>query len=252
MDTDALIQEIQQLTAELDAESIVAKPVVERAVVAKIRLLLEATRDQHDPSTRAAWEVHLPYAAALCARLSRLEPGWEEDLAYFASENAQFWVDAAGARLEAGEIAGAAAALGQVIDATRLVKGDFITQAELLLRALEIALEISERKRAVQLYEAAEKVYRKHLLGGEQYAGSMWTGRIKKIGKQLEQAQDKLRRYYQYSESISFAIEADSERALERVIEVLQERLGGRVKVTRRGKAEEGKKARASVRVEVE
>ena len=249
MDTAALTQEIDRLIADLGDETSRAKPTVERAVVEKIRLLLESTREQG--AAREAWGMYLPYAANLCARLARLEPGWEAELEYFASENAQFWVDHAADRLNVNDIAGTRAALGKVVSATRLVKADDVLRVSLLLAALETAVELSEKKLAIPLYEEAEKVYRKSLLGSEQYTGSIWTGRIKKIGKQIEGYGEKLRRYFGHRESVVFTIEADSERDLERVIEALQESLGSRVKVTRRGKSEEGKKVRARVKVEM-
>jgi hypothetical protein len=240
MDTQAVKQEIDALIAELGDETNVAKPAAERAVLEQIRLILDHTRDQHTGSSRDIWEAYLPYAAKLSYQLSRLEEGWEDTLEYFASENAQFWLDNASASLEHGDITGAKNSLGQITDAARMVRRDMIFRVDVMLQALEIALEISDKKSAIRLYEEAEKVYRKNLTGSDQYTGSAWLPKIKKMGRQLAQYQEKLRRYFQHAETVTFAIEADTARDLERVIETLQENLSGRIKITRRIKEADG------------
>ena len=240
METDGLRQEIDALMAELGEDASIARPAAERAVVEKIRRMLDQTRDQRTSTARADWESYLPYAARLCQRLARLEEGWENDLEYFASENAQFWLDNAAARLEEGDLSAVRDALGQIVAAAGLVRQDMIFRAVILLDALEIALEITDKKHAIQIFDAAEKVYRKHLTGGEQYTGSAWLAKIKKIGQQLARQREKLRRYFQHSDAIIFSIEADSEAELERVIETLQLNLSGKIKVTRGVKAADG------------
>jgi hypothetical protein len=56
------------------------------------------------------------------------------------------------------------------------------------------------------------------------------------MGRHLVQYRDKLRRYFQYSETVFVTMEADTERDLERVVETLQQGLTGKVTVTRRVK----------------
>jgi hypothetical protein len=236
METEALKQAIDALIAELGDETAIARPAAEHAVLEQIRLLLDRTREQHTGAARETWETYLPYAAKRCFQLTKLEEGWEDDLDYFASENAQFWLDNANASLEKGEIDRAKNALGQVLDTSRMLKRDMIARANVLLQALDIALEISDKKRSVQLFEEAEKVYRKHLAGGDQYTGSAWLQKIKKIGQQLAHHREQLRRYFQYAETVTVTIEADNEKDLERVIDYLQQNLVGKVKITRRTK----------------
>ena len=125
-----------------------------------------------------------------------------------------------------------------MIEATRLMKRDRIAQVDVLLQALEIALEINDKKRSVQLYEEAEKLHRKHLAGGSAYTGTAWLPKIKKMGQKIQRYGQQLRRYYQYAESVTVSIEADGEGDLERVIETLQQNLPGRVTVTRKVKDE--------------
>lgn len=235
-DQAALKQEIDALIAELDEPSVVAKPASERAVLAKIRALLDSTRDQRTGAARETWEVYLPYAANLCNQLTRLEPGWEDLLEYFASENSQFWLDCCGAFIEQGDVSGVKNALARTGEATRLIKQDWIARVDILLQALEFALEISDKKHAILLYEEAEKNYRRRLSGGAEYTGSAWLPKIKKMGRQLAQANEKLRRYYQYAETVTVSLEADSARDLERVIDYLQQNLTGKIKITRRVK----------------
>lgn len=237
-----LRQEIDALIAEIGDEVRIARPAEEHAVLQKIRLLLEDTRKQRTGSARETWEHYLPYAAKLCDQLSRLEEGWENDLEYFSSENAQFWLDDANAYLEEGEIGGVIAALDRVYEATRLVKRDMISRVDILLQALDIALEISEKKRAIQLYGEAERLYRKHLAGGDQYTGSAWLQKIKKMGQILERYQERLRRYYHHAETVIVSIEADTQGDLERVLDYLHQHLPGRIKVTRRIKEISGEK----------
>jgi hypothetical protein len=239
MEHDNLTQEIEALIAALGEEVTIARPAAEREVTAKIRLFLEATRDQRTGAARDGWESYLPYAARRCYQLSRLEEGWEEDLEYFASEHAQFWLDLSSADLEHGDLPGCRRALAQISAAVRCIQRDRIAQVEILLQALETAVEISDKKRAVQLYEEAEKLHRKHLAGGGDNTGSAWLPKIKKMGQRLKHYQEKLRRYYQYAETVTVALEADSERDLERVINYFQENLPGRVTLTRRAKAVE-------------
>ena len=233
MENKALVQEIDALIAELGDESRIAKPAAEQAVLQKIRLLLDRTHKQRTGPARETWERYLPYAAKLCDRLSKLEAGWEDELDYFTSENAQFWLDNANALLEKGEISGVINALGQVYEAARLVKRDMIARVDALLQALDIALEISEKKRAIQLYDEAEKLYRKHLAGGDQYTGSAWLQKIKKMGQILERYQERLRRYYHHAETVIVSIEADNQGDLERVMDYLHLHLPGKIKVTR-------------------
>jgi hypothetical protein len=240
METEALKQEINALIAVLGDDTMIAKPATERAVLEQIRLILDRTREQRTGSARDIWEYYLPYATKLCSQLTRLEEGWEDDLEYFASENAQFWLDNTGSFLEGGDIAGVKNALGQILEATRMVKRDRIVRVDILLQALDIALEISDKKRSIQLYEEAEKHYRKHLAGGDQYTGSAWLPKIKKMGQQLVQYQEKLRRYYHHAETVTVSIEADTQADLERVIDYLQQSLVGRIKLTRRVKEADG------------
>jgi hypothetical protein len=236
METEALQKEIDTLIAVLGEETRVAKPAAERAVIQQIGLLLERTRDQRTGAAREIWSAYLPYAARLCAQLSSLEEGWENDFEFFASENAQFWLDNTSALLEEGKISAVQAGLGQIVEATRLVKQDMILRVDILLQALEFALEISDKKHAILLYDEAEKIYRKNLTGSEQYAGSAWLPKIKKIGRQLSQYREKLRRYFQHTESVTVSVEAASAADLERVIDYLQQNLVGKVKITRRMK----------------
>lgn len=240
MEIEAAKQEIDALIAEIGDELTVAKPAAERAVTAKIRFLLEQTRDLRTGAARAIWETYLPYAANLCYRLSRLDEGWEEDLEYFASENAQFWLDNANAFLDEGDYSGASRALGHILEAARMIKQDMITRVDILLQALDIALEISDKKRSLQLYEEAERTYRKHLAGSDQYLGTAWLRKIKKFGQQLDHYQQKLRRYYRYAESIIVTVEADTGEELEKVIDYLLQNLAGKIKVTRGVKAVDG------------
>lgn len=256
MDTDALRKEIDALITELGDEVSVAKPAVERAVLEQIRAVLDQTHSQRTGTAREIWQTYLPYAAQLCLRLSRLEEGWEEDLEYFTAENAQYWLDLSNALLEQGEISGTREALSRILDATRMVKRDMILRVDILLQSLEIAVEITDSKRATQLFEEAEKLYRKHLAGSDQYTGSGWLRKIKKMGQQLAQYQEKLRRYFRYSDSVTVSIEADSERDLVRLIEYLQQSLSGKVKVTRKVKESDGQDKprgyRARVKINLE
>jgi tetratricopeptide (TPR) repeat protein len=255
METDALKQEIDALIAALGEETSHARPAEERAVVERIRLILERTRAERTGSARDIWEKYLPYAAKFCLRLTRLEPGWEEELEFFASENGQYWLDSAAASLDQGEIRAAAGALGQLLEGTRMMKQDPIARVELLLQALDIAVEITDKKHAISLYEEAEKVYRKHLTGGERYTGTGWLRKIKKMGDQLKHFQVRLRRYFKYSETVIVTLGAEMEGDLERVIETLQVALPGRVKVTRKIKetgAQDGSEAgRFQARVKI-
>ncbi len=196
METEALQKEIDALIAELGDDIAIAKPATERAVLGQIRQFLDRTREQRTGSARDIWETYLPYAAKLCLQLTRQEAGWEDDLEVFASENGQFWLDSMNACLEKGDISGVKNALGQIIEATRSIKQDMIVRVDILLQALDTALEISDKKRAVALYEEAEKVYRKHLAGGPEYTGSAWLRRIKKMGQQLARDRERLRRYF--------------------------------------------------------
>jgi hypothetical protein len=240
MDTSALTQEIDMLIATIGADLHTARPEVEHNLFLRIRQLLEQTRAERTAASRALWEAYLPYAAQHCFSLSKLEPGWEDDLEYFASENGQFWVDHAIALLEEGEISGLNNALKQLLMATRMMHQDRIAQVDLLLQGLELALEISDKKQVIALYEEADKLYRKHLSGGTAYTGSAWLPRIKKMGRKLAQSQEKLRRYYAYASSVSVSLEADSAEDLQRVLDYLQENLLGKVKITRRSKPAEG------------
>jgi hypothetical protein len=235
-DTDALKQEIDALIAALGDDIAIARPPAERDVVEKIRLLLESTREQRTGASRGIWEYYLPYAAKRCFQLSRLEEGWEDSLDYFASENAQFWVDLTGVCIETGDIGGCKNALGQILEASRMMKRDRITQVDILLQALDYAVEISEKKRAVQLYEEAEKLHRKYLAGGSDFTGSAWLPKIKKMAQRLRQYREKLNRYYQYAETVTVSLEAATEADLERVINYLQQNATGRITVTRRVK----------------
>jgi hypothetical protein len=237
MANDTLRQEIDALIAALGEDINTARPAIEREVTAKIREILERTRDQRTGTAREIWETYLPYAAKRCDQLTRLEEGWQDDLEYFASENAQFWLDDTGALLESGDVGAASSALGRIIEACRMARRDRITQVDILLQAIDYALEINDRKRAVLLYEEAEKVYHKHLSGGSAYTGTAWLPKIKKMGQRLRQHGERIRRYYHYAESITVSIGADSEGDLERVIEYLQQSLAGKVKVTRKTKA---------------
>lgn len=240
METPDRKHQIDTLITELGDETSIAKPATERAVLDHIRILLDQTRDQRTGAARGIWEQYLPYAAKLCFQLTKLEEGWEDDLDYFASENAQFWLDNTSAFLEEGNITGVKDALAQIIDANRMVKRDLIMRVDILLQAIEIALEVSDKKRSIQLYEEAEKLYRKHLSGGDQYAGSAWLPKIKKMGQQIAQYKEKLHRYFHHVEAITVSIEADSDRDLERVIDYLQENLIGKIKITRRVKEIDG------------
>lgn len=239
MDLDPLKQEIDALITLLGDDVNIARPAAEREVVEKIRAILESTRDQRTGAMREIWETYLPYAAQRCYRLTRLEEGWEDELEYFASENAQYWLDNAAALLDAGDIARTRSALGNIREAARMIRRDRIAQVELLLQALDIAVEISDKKRALQFYGEAEKLHRKHLAGGSEFTGSAWLPKIKKMGQQLAQYREKLRRYYQYAETVTVSIEADGEGDLERVIDYLQQSLPGRVTVTRKVKDED-------------
>ena len=236
LDIDELSTEIEALVATLGEDMVIARPAEERAVLEKIRQLLEQTRAERTSAAQARWEAYLPYAARRCYQLTRVEAGWEDELEYFASENAQFWLDCASAALERGALDDTRKALARIAEAARLIKRDRISQVDLLLQALDIALEVSDRQRAIQLYEEAEKIYRKNLLGGADYTGSAWLPKIKKLGRQLAQFQAKLRRYYQYAASVTVAISADADGDLERVLDYLQQSLPGKVKITRRVK----------------
>lgn len=251
METDTLRKEIDALITELGDEVSVAKPAVERAVLQKIRTILDLAHSQRTGTARDIWQTYLPYAAQLCLRLSRLEEGWEDELEFFAAENAQYWLDLSNACLEQGKISETKEALSQILDATRMVKRDMILRVDILLQSLEIAVEITDSKRAVQLYEEAEKVYRKHLAGSDQYTGSGWLRKIKKMGQQLAQYQEKLRRYFRYSDSVTVSIEAASERDLTRLIEYLQQNLSGKVKVTRKVKEMDGQDTSRGYRARV-
>ncbi len=236
MENEDLIKEIDALIAELGDTIAIARPAAERAVLEDIRNILDRTREQRTGSARDIWEAYLPYAAKLCLQLTKQEAGWEDDLEYFASENSQFWLDCVSACLESGDITGVKNALGQIGEAARSIKQDMILRADILLKALDTALEISDKKRAILLYEEAEKLYRKHLSGGAAYTGSAWLRKIKKMGQQLVDDREKLRRYFQYAETVTVSIEADAEGDLERLIDYLQQSLPGKVKVTRRVK----------------
>jgi len=240
MENEALKQEIDALIAALGDETVMFKPATERAVLEQIRLILDRTRDQRTGAARDIWASYLPYAAKRCLLLSKYEEGWEDDLNYFVSENSQFWLDCSGSLLEKGDIAGVIHALGKIIEATRIMKRDMIARADILLQALDIALEVTDKKHAILLYEEAEKVYRKHLAGGAEYTGAAWLRKIKKMGQQLAHYRDKLRRYFAYSETVTFSIEAEMEGDLERVIDYLQQSLTGKVKVTRQVKETDG------------
>jgi hypothetical protein len=258
VDNESLKQEIDVLIATIGDDTVIARPDIERAVLEKIRQLLDCTRDQRITTARALWETYLPYAAKLCQQLSKQEPGWEEELEYFASENSQFWIDSSGALLEAGDIAGVRLSLAQIIEATRMMKQDMIARVDILLQAIEIALEISDKKLSVALFQETEKLYRKHLAGGASYTGSAWLRKIKKMGQQLARFQEKLRRYYAYSTAVTVSIEADSEADLQRVLETLQQSMPDKIKVTRRIKetgAEENSgsgRFRARVKISLE
>lgn len=258
MENDALQQEIDALIAALGEDISIARPAIERKVVEKIRLILDQTRDRRTGSARSIWEYYLHYAAKRCDQLTRLEEGWEDELDYFASENAQFWLDNAGAFLEQGETTGVKNALGQIMEAARMIKRDRIVQVDILLQALDHAIEISDKKLSIQLYEEAEKVYIKHLSGGANYTGSAWLPKIKKMGQQLRRHHDRIRRYYHYAETITVSIGADSEGDLERVIDYLQQSLVGKVKVTKRAKAVDeqakpaGERFRARLKITLE
>jgi hypothetical protein len=243
MENDTLKQEIDALIAALGDDLATARPAAEREVIEKIRQFLDGTRDQRTGASRAIWEYYLPYAAKCCYRLTRLDEGWDDDLDYYASENAQFWLDDTGSLLDTGDISGAKNALGQILEATRMMKQDKIARVDILLQALDYAFEINDKKRSTQLYEAAEKLYRKHLAGGAEYAGSGWLPKIKKMGQRLAQYREKLRRYFHYAESVTVSIEAETEDDLERVIDYLQQSLIGKVAITRRVKKvdEQGK-----------
>lgn len=251
METALLQQEIDAMIAELGDETNRARPELEHGVLDKIRLLLEQTRPARVTSERGAWETYLPYAAQLCGRLARLEEGWEDELEFFALENTQFWLDSANACLEAGQIEPVIHALDQVQEAARLVRRDMLFRADALLQALDIAIEISDKKRATRIYEEAEKLYRKRVAGSDTYIGSAWLPRIKKMGKALAQYRDKITRYYHYAESISVAIEADTPTDLERVIDYLQQSLPGKVRITKRASEAEGSR-RARVKITLE
>ncbi|MBE0698022.1 MAG: hypothetical protein IH586_13955 [Anaerolineaceae bacterium] len=240
MENEAIIQEIDALIATIGEDTTVAKPAAERAVLAHIRQLLESTREQRVDSARGLWETYLPYAARLCLQLSKQEEGWADELEYFASENSQYWIDSSGALLENGDIGGVSQALGKILEATRMMKQDMIARVDILLQAIEIALEISDKKQSILLYEEAEKLYRKHLAGGSAYTGSAWLRKIKKMGQQLARCQEKLRRYFAHSATVAFAIEAATAEDLERVIETLEINLPGKVKITRRAKEADG------------
>ncbi len=258
MENEALKQEIDRMIAALGDDITIARPAEERGVIEKIRQMLDCTRDQRTTSSHEIWEAYLPYATKRCYQLSRLEEGWEEELEYFASENAQFWLDITGALLEAGNISGGKNALGQILEASRMMKRDRINQVDILLQALDHALEINDRKRTVQLYEEAEKIYRKHLAGGTEYTGSAWLPKIKKMGRQLAFFQGKLRRYFRYAETVTVSIEADADGDLEKVIDYLQQNLIGKVRVTRRVKEEDAqeklpaRRFRARLRITLE
>ena len=251
MDTQTLVQEIDKLMAELDDQVRIAKPATERAVLKKIRLLLDRTREQHTGASRELWATYLPYAARLCDQLAKLEEGWEEDLEFFASENAQFWLDIASVFLDSGEISGVQPALDKLFEAARLMKRDRITQVDLLLQGLDIALEISDKKRAIQLYEEAEKLHRKYLTGGDQYTGSAWLPKIKKMGQILERYHERLRRYYRHAETVIVSIEADTQHDLERVMDYLQQSLPGKIKITRRAKEVEAQEKPRNYRARI-
>jgi tetratricopeptide (TPR) repeat protein len=254
----ALQQEIDALIAALGEDFALARPAIEREVIEKIRLMLDRTRDQRTISARPIWELYLPYAAKRCYQLVRLEEGWEDELDYFASENAQFWLDNAGAFLEQGEITEARNALGQVMEASRMMKHDRIVQMDILLQALDHAIEVNDKKLSIQLYEEAEKVYGKHLSGGTEYTGSAWLPKIKKMGQQLRHHHDRIRRYYHYAETVTVSIVADSQGDLERLIDYLQQSLVGKVKVTKRAKAVDeqvkpaGERFRARIKITLE
>jgi len=240
MKNESLKHEIDVLIAALGDDISAAKPAAEKAVLAKIRLFLDSNRDERTGSSREIWEYYLPYAAKRCLQLTRVEEGWEEDLDYFVSEDSQFWLDNAGSLLEKGEISGVKIALEKLLEATRIMKRDRIAQVDILLQALDIAVEITDKKHAVLLYEDAEKVYRKHLLAGAEYTGSGWVGKIKKMGQRLAHYRDRLQRYFAYAETVTVSIEADMEGDLERVIDYLQQSLIGKIKVTRRVKETDG------------
>src|SRR6266508_236686 len=157
MEHEALKQEIDALIAVLGDETVVAKPAAERAVLEKIRLILDRTRDQRTSSSRDIWEYYLPYAANLCLQVSKYEAGREDDLEYFASENSQFWLDSANAFLERSEISRVIDTFGKILESTRMMKQDWIARVDILLQALAIALEISDKKHSILLYEEAEK-----------------------------------------------------------------------------------------------
>jgi hypothetical protein len=236
MEYDILKQEIDALIAELGEDLTIARPAAEREVIEKIHLLLESTREERTRSTREEWEFYLPYATARCYQISRLEEGWEDELDYFASENAQFWLDNTGSFLEKGDIAGAKNALGRIIDATRMMKRDRIAQVDILLQALEYAFEMNDKKSSIKIYEAAEKQYHKYLAGGSEFTGSTWLPKIKKLGKKINLFRDQLNRYYQYAETVTVTMEAETESDLERIINYLQQNLTSKVTVTRRVK----------------
>jgi len=236
METDQLKQEIDALIAVLGEDTTIAKPAAEREVTEKVSLLLDRTRNQRTGSAREIWEYYLPYAARRCYQLTRLEEGWGEGLDYFASENAQFWVDNTGARIETGDIAGGKNSLDRIVESTRWIKRDRIFQVDILLQAFDYAFEINDKKRAVQLYEEAEKIYRRYLAGGAEYTGSAWLPKIKKMGQQITRNKEKLSLYFQYVETVTVSLEAATERDLERVINYLQQKLAGGVTVTRRVK----------------
>lgn len=248
MEIQPLTHEIDALIAELDDEARIAKPATEHAVLEKIRILLDRTHPQRTGAARALWAVYLPYATRLCHQLTKLEPGWEEDLEYFASENAQFWLDSASTSLESGEIRSVQDALNRVLEAARLITRDRIAQVDTLLQALDIALEISDKKVAIRLYDEADKRYRKYLTGGDQFTGSAWLPKIKKMSQTLARYQERLRRYYQHAETVIVSIEADTQEDLERVMDYLQQNLVGKIKVTRRAKEVEGREKPHSYR----
>ena len=251
MDITALQTEIDSLIATLGDQANIARPELEHGLLDKTRDLLEQTRPLRLTTARVAWETYLPYAAHLCARLVQLEAGWGDELEYFALENAQFWLDCANASLNAGQIEPVKTALARLQESARLVKQDPVFRVDILLQGLDIAIEISDKKQATQLYEDAEKHYRKHVAGSDAYTGSAWLPKIKKMDKALVYYRAKITRYFHYAETVTVAIEADTPADLERLLDYLQQNLVGKVKITKKPTdAEGGKRARVKITLE--
>jgi hypothetical protein len=236
MDIDLLKQEIDALITALGDDTVIARPDAESEVIEKILIILDNTRDHRTSSARDLWDNYLPYAVKHCYRLTKVEPGWEDNLDYFASENTQYCLDLTAEYIETGNIDGSKNALNRVFDASQMIKRDPITRVDALLKALEFSLELNDKKNTIKLYEEAEKVYFKYLINGEAFTGSAWLPKIKKTGQQLARVKEKLNLYYQYAEKVMVSLETETERDLERIIDYLQQNLPGKVTITRRVK----------------